>query len=143
MLKNNFIKKDVTTGFIKSFLLFGIAFVLLVTTTPIGFVYALLRQLFLGKIKTLQIYFIEVALALDNAGNVIMQHILNDTLLVKNINTYQFGNKKETISSVIGKNHLTNTLSPLGKALNAFLNFIDKDHSLNSIIYDVKAYLDN
>ena len=142
MLKNNFMKKDATTGFIKSFILFGIAFVLLVTTTPIGFVYALLRQLFLGKIKTLQIYFIEVALALDHAGNVIMQHILNDTLLIKNTNTYQFGNKKETISSVIGKNHLTNTLSPLGKALNSFLNFIDKDHSLNSIIYDVKAFLE-
>ena len=135
-------KKDATTGFIKSFLLFGIAFILLVTTTPIGFVYALLRQLFVGKIKTLQIYFIEVALALDNAGNVIMQHLLNDTLLIKNTNTYQLCNKKETISSVIGKNHLTNTLSPLGKALNSFLNFIDKDHSLNSIIYDVKAYLE-
>ena len=135
-------KKDAITGFIKSFLLFGIAFVLLITTTPIGFVYALLRQLFVGKIKTLQIYFIEVALALDNAGNVIMQHLLNDTLLIKNTNTYEFGNKKETISSVIGKNHLTNTLSPLGKALNSFLNFIDKDHSLNSIIYDVKAYLE-
>ena len=142
MLKKNFMKKDATTEFIKSFLLFGIAFVLLVTTTPIGFVYALLRQLFVGKIKTLQIYFIEVALALDNAGNVIMQHLLNDTLLIKNTNTYQFGNKKETISSVIGKNHLTNTLSTLGKALNSFLNFIDKDHSLNSIIYDVKAYLE-
>ena len=135
-------KKDATTRFIKSFLLFAIAFVLLVTTTPIGFFYALLRQLFVGKIKTLQIYFIEVALSLDNAGNVIMQHLLNDTLLIKNTNTYQFGNKKETISSVIGKNHLTNTLSPLGKALNSFLNFIDKDHSLNSIIYDVKAYLE-
>jgi hypothetical protein len=142
MLKNNFMKKDDGAGFIKSFLLFGIAFILLVTTTPIGFVYALLRQLFVGKIKTLQIYFIEVALALDNAGNVIMQHLLNDTLLIKNPNTYQFGNKKETISSVIGKNHLTNTLSPLGKALNSFLNYIDKDHSLNSIIYDVKAYLE-
>jgi hypothetical protein len=133
-------KKDTGAGFIKSFILFGIAFVLLVTTTPIGFVYALLRQLFVGKIKTLQIYFIEVALALDNAGNVIMQHLLNDTLLIKNTNTYLFGNKKETISSVIGKNHLTSTLSPLGKALNSFLNFIDKDHSLNSIIYDVKAF---
>ena len=142
MLKNNFMKKNATTGFIKSFLLFGIAFVLLVTTTPIGFVYALLRQLFFGKAKTLQIYFIEVALALDNAGNVIMQHLLNDTLLIKNTNTYQFGNKNETISSVIGKNHLTNTLSPLGKALNAFLNYIDKDHSFNSIIYDVKAFLE-
>ena len=135
-------KKDATTGFIKSFLLFGIAFVLLVTTTPIGFLYALLRQLFFGKVKMLQVYFIEVALALDNAGNVIMQHLLNDTLLLKKENTYLFGNKKETISSVIGKNHLSKTLSPLGKALNGFLNLIDKNHSLNSIIYDVKAYLE-
>lgn len=135
-------KKDANTGLIKSFLLFGIAFVLVVTTTPIGFLYALLRQLFFGKVKMLQVYFIEVALALDNAGNVIMQHLLNDTLLLKKENTYLFGNKKETISSVIGKNHLTNTLSPLGKALNAFLNLIDKNHSLNSIIYDVKAYLE-
>jgi hypothetical protein len=134
--------KDASTGFIKSLLLFGIAFVLVVTTTPIGFLYALLRQLFFGKAKTLQIYFIEVALALDNAGNVIMQHLLNDTLLIKNQHTYLFGNKKETISSVIGKNHLTNTLSPLGKALNTFLSFIDKDHSLNSIIYNVKALLE-
>lgn len=135
-------KKDTSTEFFKSFLLFGIAFVLLITTTPIGFVYALLRQLFLGKIKTLQIYFIEVALALDNTGNVMMQHLLNDTLLIKNQDTYLFGNKKETISSVIGKNSLSNTLSSLGKALNAFLNFIDKDHSLNSIIYDIKAWVD-
>ena len=133
-------KKDATTGFIKSFLLFGIAFVLLVTTTPIGFVYALLRQLFLGKIITFQIYFIELALALDNTGNVIMQHLLNDTLLTKNTNTYLFGNKKETISSVIGKNHLSNTLSPLGKALNRFLNWLDREHSLNSIDYNVKLW---
>ncbi|MGI9138888.1 MAG: hypothetical protein ACR2IM_07595 [Sediminibacterium sp.] len=136
-------KKDTTMSFIKSFVLFGITFGLIVTTTPIGFLYALLRQLFFGKIKSLQNYFIEVALALDNAGNVIMQHLLNDILLIKNTNTYFFGNKKETISSVIGKNSLTGTLSPLGKALNSFLNFIDKNHSLNSIIYDVKSFLDN
>jgi 8-oxo-dGTP diphosphatase len=136
-------KKDTTMSFIKSFVLFGIAFGLIVTTTPIGFLYALLRQLFFGKIKSLQNYFIEVALALDNAGNVIMQHLLNDILLIKNTNTYFFGNKKETISSVIGKNSLTGTLSPLGKALNSFLNFIDKNHSLNSIIYDVKSFLNN
>ena len=71
-----------------------------------------------------------------------MQHLLNDLLLIKNSNTYLFGNKKETISSVIGKNSLTNTLSALGKALNAFLNFIDKDHSFNSIMYDVKAWME-
>ena len=84
-----------------------------------------------------------MALVLDEVGNVTMQHLLNDLLLIQKEHTYLFGNKNETISSVIGKNSLTNTLSPLGRALNSFLNFLDKDHSLNSIIYDVKTWKDN
>ena len=133
-------KKDPSPPLWKSSLLFLIALVLLLLTAPFGFVYALLRQLLFDKAKTLSLYFIELALVLDEAGNVVMQHLLNDTLLLKKRDTYYFGNKKETISSVIGKNELTGTLTSLGKALNAFLNFIDQGHSLNSIIYDVKAW---
>ena len=125
---------------LKSFLLFCIAILLLIFTTPIGFFYALLRQFFSGKLKTLNVFFIEVAIAIDNTGNVMMQYLLNDLLLMKRPATYYFGNKKETISSVIGKNSLTHTLSPLGKSLNAFLNWIDKDHSFNSIMYDVRLW---
>ena len=133
-------KKDAPMSLLMSFLLFCIAIVLLIFTTPIGFLYALLRQLFFGKLKSLSVYFLEVAISIDNTGNVMMQHLLNDLLLIKQKETYYFGNKKETISSVIGKNSLTNTLSPLGKALNAFLNWIDKDHSFNSIMYDVRLW---
>ena len=133
-------KKEAPMSLLMSFLLFCIAIVLLVFTTPIGFFYALLRQLFFDKLKTLSVYFLEVAISIDNTGNVMMQHLLNDFLLIKQKETYYFGNKKETISSVIGKNSLTNTLSPLGKALNAFLNWIDKDHSFNSIIYDIRLW---
>jgi 8-oxo-dGTP diphosphatase len=136
-------KKDPPIRLWKSCLLFCIALVLFVTTAPFGFVYALLRQLFFSKVHLLALYFIEIALVLDEAGNVVMQHVLNDFLLRKKTNTYWFGNKKETISSVIGKNCLTNTLSPLGKALNCFLNFIDKEHALNSIIYDVRIWAEN
>jgi len=134
-------KKEPTMSLLKSFILFFIAIVLLITTAPIGFFYALLRQLFFGKLKTLSEFFLEVAISVDNTGNVMMQHLLNDLLLIKRPTTYYFGNKKETISSVIGKNSLTNTLSPLGKALNAFLNWIDKDHSFNSIMYDVRRWV--
>ena len=135
--------KSHTINFLKSILLFLIAFILLTTTAPIGFMYTIIRQLFVSKLKTLSLYFTEIALVLDEAGNVVMQHILNDFLLVKKRDTYYFGNKKETISSVIGKNYLTQTLSPLGLALNSFLNFIDKGHSLNSIMYDVKFWEQN
>lgn len=133
-------KNNLALDFMKSLLLFSIAFVLLVTTAPFGFVYTLVRQIVLLKIRWLTIYFVEVAIALDAAGNVMMQHLLNDFLLIKKEPTYYFGNKKETISSVLGKNELTNTLSILGKALNAFLNVIDRGHSLNSIQYDVKHW---
>lgn len=133
-------KNESSLGIGKSFLLFIIAFVLLVTTAPIGFLYALIRQTFFSKTKPLRIFLVEVALALDVAGNVMMQHLLNDILLVKNPNTYYFGNSKETISSVIGKNSLTQTLGFLGIGLNAFLNLLDKNHSLNSIIYDLKVW---
>jgi hypothetical protein len=136
-------KNEPTMSLLKSFLLFCIAIVLLICTTPIGFFYALLRQLFLGKLKSISVYFLELAISIDNTGNVMMQHLLNDLLLIKRQATYYFGNKKETISSVIGKNSLTNTLSPLGKALNAFLNWIDKDHSLNSIMYDLRLWVAN
>ena len=138
--KKYFMNKDQSKGLFKSFLLFCIAFILLVTTAPIGFLYALLRLIIFEKAKSLNKFFIEMALVLDEAGNVVMQYLLNDTLLIKNHNTYYFGNKKETISSVIGKNRLSNTLNPFGKSLNAFLNFIDKDHALNSIIYNVKVW---
>jgi len=138
--KKYFMKNDSPIGFFKSVTLFLIAFTLLVTTAPFGFLYTVLRQIMLRQIKSLNIFFVQVALALDVAGNVMMQHLLNDILLVRNHNTYYFGNAKETISSVIGKNSLTNTLSFLGICLNDFLNFLDKNHSLNSIIYDIRAW---
>ena len=124
----------------KSLLLFCIAFVLFFTTAPIGFLYAVIRQSLAKRVHSLSVYFLELALALDNAGNVLMQHVLNDALLIRNENTYLFGNKMETISSVIGKNLVTHTLSQVGLLLNNFLHWIDKDHSLNSINYEVKLW---
>ena len=124
----------------KSFLLFCIAFILFLITAPFGFLYAVIRQTFAKSVNSLSVYFLELALALDNAGNVLMQHVLNDALLIKNQNTYLFGNKMETISSVIGKNLVTHTLSLAGLLLNTFLHWIDKDHSLNSINYEVKLW---
>ena len=124
----------------KSSLLFCIAFVLFFTTAPFGFLYAVIRQSLAKRVHSLSVYFLELALALDNAGNVLMQHVLNDALLIKNQSTYLFGNKMETISSVIGKNLVTLTLSPTGHLLNNFLHWIDKDHSLNSINYEVKLW---
>jgi 8-oxo-dGTP diphosphatase len=132
--------KSTTMPLFKSLLLFCIAFVLFFITAPIGFLYAVIRQSLAKRVHSLSIYFLELALALDNAGNVLMQHVLNDALLIRNEKTYLFGNKMETISSVIGKNLVTHTLGPVGVLLNNFLHWIDKDHSLNSINYEVRLW---
>jgi 8-oxo-dGTP diphosphatase len=124
----------------KPFLLFCIAMILFFITAPFGFLYTVIRQTLAKSVNSLSVYFLELALAIDNAGNVLMQHVLNDLLLIKNQKRYLFGNKMETISSVIGKNLLLQTLSPMGLALNAFLHWLDKDHSLNSINYEVRLW---
>jgi hypothetical protein len=114
--------------------------ILFFISAPFGFLYAVIRQSLIKSAHSLTMYFLELALAIDNAGNVLMQHVLNDLLLIKNEKRYLFGNKMETISSVIGKNLLLQTLSPMGLALNAFLHWLDKDHSLNSINYEVRIW---
>ncbi len=136
-------EKNETMPLWKSLLLFVVASLLLVTTAPFGFLYAVIRQGIVKQIHSLSVYFLELAIALDNLGNALMQHVLNDALLIKNERTYYFGNKLETISSVIGKNSVTGTLSSLGLRLNSFLHWIDANHSLNSINYDIKRWKQN
>ncbi len=139
-MENQIQPKESKKGIFTSFLLFLIAIFLLSVTAPIGFIFALLQKLFTRKIQSLRDYLLEVALVLDQAGNVIMQHFLNAVLLKKLPNAYLFGNKKETISSVIGKNSLTNSLTSAGQLLNGFLNAIDKNHTLNSIEENIKNF---
>jgi hypothetical protein len=46
---------------------------------------------------------------------------------------HRFGDIEETISSVLGKNQLTGTLTGLGKALVWILDKIDNNHAIKSI----------
>lgn len=68
----------------KSLLLFLVASFLLVTTAPFGFLYAVIKQSMVKQLHSLSVYFLELAIAIDNLGNALMQHGLNDALLVKN-----------------------------------------------------------
>lgn len=124
-------------GLFLSVILFLIAVILLLSTAFIGILFAVCYLPF-TKDEKLADYFIDVALVLDQSGNVIMQHALNALLLKDQQAGYRFGNKKETISSVIGKNQLLNNLNGLGRAVNYFLDKLDPHHAMDSIQYDVK-----
>jgi 8-oxo-dGTP diphosphatase len=104
---------------------------------PFGITYTILRLILQAVIAVFDHtgrYFYTCALAVDQLGNAVMKDLLNDLLVCKS--GYKFGNPDETISSVLGKNEESNTLSRIGKILTWKLNKIDRDHTKRSIESD-------
>lgn len=118
-----------------------ISIILFSLTIPIGLIYGFLYKLFTKSIKGIGDFSLKIAIALDQLGNVLMQHLLNEIMILKG--GYKFGNRDETISSVLGKNIEMNMLSKLGKALNSILDTVDASHSLNSIDYYIEPLEDS
>lgn len=73
-----------------------------------------------------------LAYAKDVYGNVLISYLANIVCIKSN--GYKFGNKKETISSVFGKNKKIKTLTIVGKFITFVLNRIDKNHVENAVI---------
>jgi hypothetical protein len=117
-------------------LLLLISIVLLLTTGLLGFAFGFLQQLFAKGLKGIGEYALKIAISIDQLGNVIMQHLLN--LIWIKRGGYKFGNRDETISSALGKNKQLDTLTSFGKAIDKLLDFIDPNHSLNSIDYFIE-----
>ncbi|GMN10836.1 hypothetical protein MTsPCn9_30000 [Croceitalea sp. MTPC9] len=117
-------------------LLLLISIVLLFTTGVFGFVFGLLHQLFTKGLKGIGEFGLKTAISIDQLGNVIMQHLFNLIWIKKG--GYKFGNRDETISSVLGKNKQLNMLTGFGKAIDKLLDVIDPNHSLNSIDYFIE-----
>jgi hypothetical protein len=105
-----------------------VATIISIILFPIGFVFAMFYP---GRRK----YFYNIARAIDQLGNVICARLFNSTL-IKHYSIYKFGNEDETISSVIGKNKLVNTLTKLGIVLDCVLELLDRNHSLKAIEED-------
>jgi 8-oxo-dGTP diphosphatase len=112
-----------------------IAVLLTVLLFPIGILLTLFINLYKRRwryaYKNLNEQFISIATSIDASGNVIFEDLFN-LLLIKG-SGYKFGNRKETISSVLGKNQRDKTLTLIGTALANILDMLDKNHCLNSI----------
>lgn len=76
-------------------------------------------------------YFKSSAVNLDKFGNREFRTLFNKTLI--NDKGHRFGDIEETISSVLGKNQLTGTLTKCGLILVWILDKIENDHALKSI----------
>jgi len=73
----------------------------------------------------------KVSRAIDVFANIHGSEIFNDLLIKKG--GYKFGNPKETISSVLGKNQVEETLTILGNIIRAVLDIIEYGHCILSI----------
>lgn len=86
---------------------------------------------FMLDTKSYSEYKRELAIVEDQYGNVLYQHIFNKYMI--HPNGYKAGNRKETISSWLGKNKVKGTLLKWGKKLDEVLEKIEKDHSVKAI----------
>lgn len=76
-------------------------------------------------------YFMQTAIDIDKFGNRNFRTLLNYTLIKKT--GYKFGDVRETISSVLGKNKIAGTLTKKGIILCNILDFLDENHCIKSI----------
>lgn len=84
-------------------------------------------------INTIDSFFLETAIDIDRYGNRNFRTLWNNTLIKED--GIKFGDERETISSVLGKNELKGSLKKLGLILVWILDKLDKDHCKNSIRY--------
>ncbi|MEO5889439.1 MAG: hypothetical protein ABIQ31_04260 [Ferruginibacter sp.] len=107
-------------------LYFILAIILYAILSPLGMIYGLLVNA-----KGTNNKFIRFAECIDRAGNVLCPELFNRYLLKDS--KHLFGDGRETISSVIGRNVLAGTLSPFGKRINGLLDKVKKNHSVENI----------
>ena len=108
-----------------------VAIVLLYLLLPIVALFMILKYLLTGDKRTLSVWFWRTAREIDIFANVNGAEFFNALFIMEG--GYKFGNPKETISSVIGKNQRDKTLSLAGKVLRWMLDQISHDHCLKSI----------
>lgn len=102
---------------------------------PIGLLVTFFINLYKRKwelsFKRLDQQLLSIATSVDASGNVICKDLFNITLIKEP--GYKFGNRRETISSVLGKNQVSSTLTKTGLVIVFLLDKTEKDHCFKSI----------
>lgn len=86
---------------------------------------------FKDAMKRIDDYFHTLAISIDQTGNVMLQDILNDIMITSK--EFPFGDEDQTISHCMGLNKRNKTLSKFGRAMDAMLDKLDENHSIEAI----------
>lgn len=116
------------------FALLIIAVILFVLLAPFGIITSIV-MIFVKDSRERFVKFTDypysIAHTIDILGNIVCADLFN-IVMIKH-SGYRFGARTETISSVLGKNKLSNTLTRLGKLIAKILDTIDNNHCIKSI----------
>lgn len=111
-----------------SFILLVVAIFLFVCVMPLAVAHFIIDLFRYGSAKQRMF---GAALGIDIAANSLFSSFLNAYFLKKG--GYHFGMPGETISSALGKNQVSGTLTIVGLGLVKLLNVLDRDHCWKSI----------
>ena len=115
----------------KEIVLLLVAWALIVVLLPLVCVYMLLKRVVHGNGRMIKVWAYKTARAIDVFGNSQASELFNDALIKEG--GYKFGNKQETISSVLGKNERDRTLTWIGKIIRILIDVWNEDHCINNI----------
>lgn len=117
-------------------LVYLLATILMAIFYTIGILYGAIKSLYKRQIGSgaaaIDNKLFTMAVMKDQTGNIVCAELFN-LLLIKKESIYKFGEKDETISSVLGKNLQVNTLSSTGLWLADILDSIQPNHCIKSI----------
>lgn len=116
-------------------LLFSISILLFSILLPFGLIFSILVNILLWEefVNYFSKILLKLAVGIDQLGNVVCGVLFNYIFIKKENQNFLFGDEKETVSSVLGKNMRINNLTKIGIILVKILNFIDKDHVIKYI----------
>lgn len=109
-----------------------IAKTIFIAFLPFAIIGGIIRTKSLEKINK---YFYDIALSIDQMGNVVYQDIFYLLFTTKH-RTLDFGNPDHTVSYVLARNYYDGQCTILGVMLARFLNWIDNNHLLKAIKYN-------
>lgn len=117
------------------FLLFFAAIILSLILYPLALITSLCKNFYKRRfkegLKQLDRQLFDIAGSIDATGNVICDDLFNMVLIRKG--GYLFGNRKETVSSAIGKNQINKTLTWPGLLVAKILDTMEPGHCIKSI----------
>lgn len=113
--------------YLNGFCLFAVSVLIFSVIGSAGFCYSLFKNILLFRFVNLNIYFLNIAIAVDRLGNAVAGYDLFNDIMIKE-GEERFGDPKMTISKVLGINKKRKKHIGLDDKIADILNAIEPNH---------------